>query len=234
MRVLVIPDIHLKPWMFDSAMKLLNSSIADQAVCLGDLPDDFGKQSNIGLYEDTFDAAINFAKQFPSTLWCYGNHDVCYKWNHRETGYSKLAALIVKPKLGELEAAVGEHIKFIHKIDNAIFSHAGLSDAFVSYLVKLKDKRNVDFVLDAINYAPPSTLWTDISPIWFRPQIQTYVRTYYPRKFLQVVGHTPVKQPYKHHGVLSCDVFSTYRDGTPYGDQKFVVVDTVTKEFESI
>lgn len=31
MRVLVIPDCHLKPWMFESAAKIMRSGKADKA-----------------------------------------------------------------------------------------------------------------------------------------------------------------------------------------------------------
>ncbi len=53
-------------------------------------------------------------------------------------------------------------------------------------------------------------------------------------KYLQVVGHTPVKEVHLEDGVLSCDTFSTYRDGTPYGSQAFCIVDTITLEFETV
>lgn len=33
MRVLVIPDIHLKPWIFDRTEKILRDGKADRAVC---------------------------------------------------------------------------------------------------------------------------------------------------------------------------------------------------------
>lgn len=41
MRVLVIPDIHLKPWIFDRAEKILNEGKADRAVCLMDMADKY-------------------------------------------------------------------------------------------------------------------------------------------------------------------------------------------------
>ena len=50
MRVLVIPDCHLKPWMFEDATAIMNSGKADNAVCLMDIPDDFGKD-NPDLYK---------------------------------------------------------------------------------------------------------------------------------------------------------------------------------------
>lgn len=43
MIVLVIPDVHLKPNMFHRAAELMNQGIADRAVCLMDIPDDWNK-----------------------------------------------------------------------------------------------------------------------------------------------------------------------------------------------
>ena len=37
MKVLVIPDVHLKPWMFRSADRLMEKNIVDRVVCLMDL-----------------------------------------------------------------------------------------------------------------------------------------------------------------------------------------------------
>ena len=68
MRVLVIPDVHLKPWMFDRADELLGEGTAEKAVCLMDIPNDWGKEYQLDLYEDTFDAAIRFQNKYPDTL----------------------------------------------------------------------------------------------------------------------------------------------------------------------
>ena len=43
MKVLVIPDVHLKPWMFEQAAVLMREKKADRAVCLMDITDDWGK-----------------------------------------------------------------------------------------------------------------------------------------------------------------------------------------------
>ena len=55
MRVLVIPDIHLKPWIFDRTEKILRDGKADRAVCLMDMPDDWNMEFQIELYKETFD-----------------------------------------------------------------------------------------------------------------------------------------------------------------------------------
>ena len=76
MKVLVIPDVHLKPHMFRQAAAIMNTRAADRAVCLMDIPDDWDREYDIALYEETYDEAIRFAARFPDTAWCYGNHDL--------------------------------------------------------------------------------------------------------------------------------------------------------------
>ena len=91
MKILVIPDIHLKIWIFDQAEDILKAEKADRAVCLMDIADDWNKGYQIELYRETYDRAILFARTYPDTLWCYGNHDVSYPWGRLETGYSPYA-----------------------------------------------------------------------------------------------------------------------------------------------
>ena len=69
MKTLVIPDVHLKPTMFQQAAQLMNKKEADLAVCLMDIADDWRQQYNIDLYIQTYDAAIEFAKAFPDVTW---------------------------------------------------------------------------------------------------------------------------------------------------------------------
>ena len=111
MKILVIPDVHLKPQMFKQATALMHQGIADRAVCLMDIPDDWDKQYNVGLYEETYDEAIRFAKAFPETAWCYGNHDLSYLWHCLESGYSSMASMTVQRKLLDLREAVPEAIQ---------------------------------------------------------------------------------------------------------------------------
>ena len=235
MKVLVIPDVHLKPYMFHQADELLKQGVAERAVCLMDIPDDWGSENNIGLYVETFDAAIVFAKKYPDTLWAYGNHDLCYMWNERESGYSPMAAWTVQEKLLELRRAlpVGHEIKYIQKIDNVLFCHGGVLDYFVKGTVPSSAYHDVDEVVSRINEFHHDFMWNDISPIWFRPQFSAG-EMYKSSEILQVVGHTPVDTIYRKGNVISCDVFSTYRDGRPIGTGEFPVIDTETWEFGGI
>ena len=235
MKVLVIPDVHLKPHIFDRADELLKEGKASRAVCLMDLPDDFNQEYNISLYEQTFDRAIRFGKDHPDTLWCYGNHDLSYVWEALETGFSTYAISTVTSKLNALKNALPslDRMTYIHRIDNTLFMHGGLSEKFVKAHVDRTKWNDIDKVIRAVNKLPPEVMWSENSPLWFRPQYsnepmwEEYVYT-------QVVGHTPVKYTARKGAVISCDVFSTYKDKTPIGTCEFPVIDTVTGEFESI
>jgi len=251
-KVLVIPDVHLKPWMFERAAELLKEGNADRAVCLMDIPDDWRQEFNLDLYIQTFDAAIQFAKNFPETLWCYGNHDICYPWNQRETGYSKIAPWTVCEKLRKLQEALLEEkqLAFLHRIDHVLFCHGGLTDDFVRQYVPAKYYNDIDAVIEMINSFGTGELWqgarrpVDVgfaptgaerraSPLWYRPQYYGG-KMYKPRKLLQVVGHTPVEAITKKGNLISCDVFSTYRDGRPIGTQEFPVLDTGSWDYRGI
>lgn len=237
MRVLVIPDCHLKPWLFTHAAAIMDRGEAERAVCPMDLPDDFGKGDDKELYEETYNAVIAFSKKFPSTLWCYGNHDLSYIWGKHETGYSPMMRELVCRKLDELKHTLptNKSLAYIHKIDKVLFTHGGLSSLFVRLGVSYEHQKRVDSAIKEINSMGSDMIWSDYSPIWYRPQFSsdnTTKQLYRGGKYLQVVGHTPVRDVIVEGGVLSCDTFSTYRDGTPYGSQRFCIVDTETMRFE--
>lgn len=235
MKVLVIPDVHLKPFMFEQAAELMRKSVADRAVCLMDIPDDWEQELNIELYERTFDAAIELAVNFPDTLWCYGNHDLSYLWHQLESGYSSMASYTVQRKLLDLRIAVGENnpIQYVQRIDNVLFSHGGVLNYFVEENVSSEKYNDIDAVVAAINDLDSSRMWNDISPIWLRPQYGN-MHMYQSEELLQVVGHTPMKEITRQENIISCDVFSTYPDGDPIGTQEFLLLDTETWEYEGI
>lgn len=235
MRVLVIPDVHLKPRMFKRAAELMNMEKPDKAVCLMDIPDDWGQEFNISLYEKTFDSAVTFQREFPNTLWCYGNHDRCYVWDYRETGHSLIATSTVNEGLRKLQEELPSisQMAYVHRIDNVLFSHGGLSDFFVRFNTPRKYYEDIDAVLEHVNYLGPRVMWSDDSPLWLRPQYNGD-KMYKTRKLLQVVGHTPVEEIQKDRNLVSCDVFSTYRDGTPIGTEEYLLIDTQSWEFEGI
>ncbi len=235
MKVLVLPDIHLKPFIFARAKEILKNGGADIAVCLMDIPDDWGKESRLDEYRETFDVAIDFAKEFPRSLWCYGNHDLCYLWNERESGYSEDARFLVQEKLMELNRTLpaDNPIQYVQRIDNVLFCHGGIARYFVEKYVPISKYDDISYVVDRINGLGHREMWSDASPIWYRPQYYKG-RMYKPKKCLQVVGHTPIEEIKRTGNVVSCDSFSTYRDGTPFGTRELLLIDTETWEFHGV
>ncbi len=235
MKILVIPDVHLKPWIFDKASEILGSGAAEKAVCLMDIPDDWDQGFNPDLYAETFDKAIWFQRTFPDTLWCYGNHDLSYLWLQDESGFSPFAITVVIEKLGKLREALpdADQMAYIHRIDDVLFLHGGLTQAFVKIYAPDVSPEDTDGIIRRINSLGRSEIWDDASPIWYRPQFGNEIM-YREKDMLQVVGHTPVMEIDRTGNVVSCDLFSTFRSGDPIGTREFLLIDTVTWEYEGI
>ncbi len=227
-RVLVIPDVHLKPWIFDKADKVTRDSY-DDIVILGDLVDDWNRGNDLDVYRETLDRAAEFGKTHDKSLWCYGNHDVSYLWDAMESGYSIQARETVIEGITKLEHVLEDRYRFVHKIENTLFSHAGLTETFVLHACGYHIK-DIDEIITIINHMKKDQLWRNSSPIWARPQNDFY-RMFRDDVFYQVVGHTPVEEPLNLGGVLSLDLFSTYSDGSAYGNQKLYIVDTEGRSY---
>ena len=230
--VFIIPDVHLKPWMFEKASTLVTKGDYDAIVMLGDLVDDWYQEKNIDLYNETFDAAIAFTTKHSDTFWCYGNHDVSYLWEAMESGYSYYARETVVNRIRDLRNSIPpENSEYVHKIDNVVFSHAGLTESFVMRHFG-NSKADLDTMIGKINRMGETELWQDDSPIWARPQYGEM--RIYPQDVFQVVGHTPVRTALEEGNLLTIDNFSTYRDGRPIGDERFVWIDTIEKKWKFV
>lgn len=241
-RILVIPDVHLKPEMFDRAEAVLfrmkkESGDEASAVCLGDLADDWRRQYDMPLYERTYARARRFAEKFPDTIWCLGNHDVSYLWpeGRNETGYSTTYEYLIRKEIKRFmtSKAVRDGIRFVARIGRTLFSHAGVMKAYVEAFVP-DGLGDVDAAVDAMNGFGAAEMWNDLSPIWIRPQRNRLEA--FPKGFLQVVGHTPMKEiSYDaEREILSCDVFSTDRNRMKYGEERFVEVDPDAKTWRRV
>ena len=229
MKVLVIPDVHLKPEIFDWAMNIMENSDCDRAVCVGDICDDWGCERNVELYKETLQKAVEFARKYPDTLWCYGNHDLAYIWDmYDHPGFSEDAQDTVCEYLGELEDT--GNLAIMHRIDNVVFSHAGLTSEFVEdYLDYCRD--DIDAMIEAVNDFGSGIMWDPTSPVWARPQGEYRLGSVCLPEYLQVVGHTPMRSIEQEGNLLTTDVFSTWSDGRRFGEERFCWVDTVTKEW---
>ena len=250
-KVFVIPDVHLKAWMFEKADEMITLGEYDRIILLGDLVDDWWQEHNLDLYSQTIEATISFLSAHPNSWLCYGNHDMSYVWQALESGYSPYARDLVVDGLRRIEMILPEgHAAYIHRMDRVLFSHAGLMERFVLKHFGGGERVDIDLMLDRINHMGQESMWDpSCSPIWARPQLST-VRLY-PMDLAQVVGHTPVEKPFlekhsleeamlKMHGemdsehkgqLLTLDTFSTDSIGRPLGDQRFVWIDTEKLEF---
>ena len=216
--------------MFEKASDILSENQYDAVVLLGDLVDDWGKGQNIPLYKETFDAAINFVKEHQETYWCYGNHDVSYIWYAMETGFSCLARDTVVEGIERLKEVMKPgHVGYIHRFDKTLFCHGGLTESFVTQHFGYEEV-DIDSIISKVNTMGKEELWKDNSPLWARPQ--GGAMRLFEQDYFQVVGHTPMMTAVQEGSLLSLDNFSTYRDGNPYGDQRFVLVDTVENTWE--
>ena len=96
-------------------------------------------------------------------------------------------------------------------------------------MIQFPSKYDLNYIVNTINKMGADDLWTDDSPIWTRPQKKYDGSTLYPPDMMQVVGHTPVRTALEEKNLLTLDSFSTYRDGRPIGDERFVWVDTAKR-----
>lgn len=233
-KVFIIPDVHLKPWMFKKADKLIEKGQFDEVVMLGDLVDDWGQENNKPLYNETFDAVIRFVRAHPNTRLCYGNHDLSYLWEKDETGYSYIMREIVVSRMKELEGSLKKGCAAIaHRIDDVVFCHGGITEGFVKKHFK-DETADVNTIIERINNMTPDELWTNDSPIWARPWPICYDMMPYSEIKFQVVGHSPVYFKMLREMILIADTFSTFRNGEPLGDEVFLSIDTKTLAVEEL
>lgn len=214
MKVLVIPDVRLKPWMFDEADYLLRQYEFDTVVCLGDLVDDWDKQTNLDLYINTIDRAIQFKHDHPNSQFCYGDHEVAYLLDYIYDNNSEAHKISIQNLLSKYIQAVEPRIAI--KIDDVVFSHAGIEEhCYIACYNKslICDNTVLKYMFD-----------DDLSPLKLCPDPWIV----YKKDFIQVVGHTMVKTIEHNKNVWFCDTFGTYRNNDVYGDQTFMVIDTIT------
>lgn len=223
-KVLVVPDTHLKPKIFDLADKILRKNEVDYAVQLGDNFDDFYCYDD--QYREHNARMVQFKYEHPETIWLWGNHELSYLLDRPVTGnifcgkeYSKLFQENFNPK-------------FIHLDEKVVFSHAGIFQEFLEKRELIKCK-SIDELVKMVNQLNLEDFWVDESPIWARPQIDNLTVPEILNGYLQIVGHTPMKNIEESDGIISVDVFSTDL-GKQYGEEKMMIVDTEKSSYEIV
>lgn len=176
-KVLVIPDTHLKPKMFDLADKILRENKIDYVVQLGDNFDDFYCREE--QYRVHNVRMLRFLRDHPKTVWLFGNHEISYLLDRPVTGN-----IFAGQKYAKLYAEKF-HPKFVHSDGKVIFSHAGIFREFLTaegLAAKIPefygddkvatseiDSPAVAKLIEKINALEPIDLWCNDSPLWARP-----------------------------------------------------------------
>lgn len=237
MRILVVPDIHLKTWIIEAAEQVIMAEHPDKVVFLGDLVDDFGCKNNKVAYIQTVDAVVAFFQKHSEAYLCLGNHEASYLWNKETNATAYHARTVAKEQCYRLarERILQERFRIAFLFDGAIFSHAGISSAFVRAYVGDPDTLSAERIVRKINQLGVDELWQYDSPIWYRPTfIAGWDELYGDNKILQVTGHTPMETIKQENNLVCCDTFSTYPNHKPIGDQTFCLVDTETKTWKAV
>jgi predicted MPP superfamily phosphohydrolase len=210
MKILAVGDIHTKTWIVDLVEKNIHKY--DAVVFVGDYADDWGKTPQDTI--ETWKRLKALGDKDDNVHFVTGNHDYIYV-NHTSTsqgGYSKFTqTLIDMPENRELREWL-RNLPVTIKLDNITYSHAGVTSEWNGEL-------------------DSESLWNDESPIWVRPIVPNYSsrRQYLPK---QVFGHTPSETCWEVEPKVWCiDTFSTYPDGTPFGDETVLEV-TNGKKFK--
>ena len=205
MKVLAVGDIHEKFWVLDRVKSIIDDY--DHVVFVGDYADDFGATpvDRLEIWRAVRDLQWDYPDKVTVLM---GNHD--YVYVHKEyagmyTGWDPIAQHLINADI-ETNLWLRE-LPLIHEIDGITYSHAGITDSWDGNLPLVED-----------------------GPLWVRPQWG------YVYKTGQVFGHTPSETCWEVQKDVWCiDTFSTYADGTPFGDGTVLeITDGATFEKRSL
>ena len=244
MLILIIPDVHLKPDIFLRADYILRSGQAEMAVCLGDLVDDYPKADENDLQPadafidinvtaehiyDTFDVFEDFSDHH-KLLYCWGDHDAAYFWDKpMNIKTESMQSEICKSFNQIIDKSPEGRFAFMHRIDNILFSHAGLAMDFITGTLKMRGRRLED-IMSKVNEGDPEKLWNPMSPLLLRPQWNGD-EMYSANKIMQVFGHTPTADIWTYKNCLSADVFTKAPFQLQESCGKFVILDSHTGNY---
>lgn len=177
-RCIVIADAHGQPWLIQNALDHAKyDPDRDRLVFAGDLVD-------IGF--DALDC-IRLLKENHAELLC-GNHDLAIVlgkriWPQNSFDHETESAII----------AMKDEFKIATMSYGFLITHAGLAKSF-----KLPEPYSIPgSYSDDLNHMLYDELWTNNSPLWYRPTPDNL-----PRDIPQIVGHTPPEWIKKSVGKL--------------------------------
>lgn len=257
MKILCVGDIHAKPWVVH-AVELLKDDY-DRIIFLGDYVDDWGASPDLS--REALEAVFRFYHQDKfKVVVLRGNHDFSEYYGYQKKEF--MCSGFDFGVHNECQALFRDNwnnmltVDIIHNDPDSSegdywISHAGITSGWdrqwgeeywncLTFDEKSKSSLlDTEVFLNQVGSARggwslnPSPIWADERELKASPK--PFVN--------QIVGHTPVKTVICHefkngdgskNKIFFCDTFSTYRDGSPYGDGSCLSLDTEAGTWEKI
>lgn len=203
-KTIIIGDIHGR----DIWQKILEKEPTERVIFVGDYFDSF----DIPTIEqiDNFKRIIEYKESKTSeVILLVGNHDAHYMngTNERYSGYQYKMDILIIQVLEENK----HHLQMSYKMGNYLFTHAGVSSAFMDSVYDYWNLDNMsDLLNDTFKYRPhifnfglfvsdnyinPYGDDNEQSPIWIRPRsLMSANKKTLSEQIIQVVGHTQVEK----------------------------------------
>lgn len=197
MKVLILGDIHGR----DCWKTIIRNEEPNKVIFLGDYWDSFDVP--FLTQKQNFEDIINYkVREMGSNnvILLYGNHeyhysDIALQMGEKYGGFQSGAAILINQLLNE-----NNHLfKLAYKMDNFLFSHAGISPSFLKGVAIENNEEMVSELNDYLCYRPSvlkvkrSGETVDSSPIWIRPKFLLRDKAK-ELGYIQVVGHTVQNQ----------------------------------------
>lgn len=246
-KILIVPDIHSKKYILDKFIDLIlvnGRFVYDKVIFLGDYIDGFVESNEDMLY--CLNTVINLKKKYmDKVVLLLANHEMSYL-GYPCSGHRFEIEDIVTRMLKENINL----FNFCYAINDFVFSHAGITNSWLNgfkFDIDKISKRYWDVnaeiqrIVNMINnnildvsipgyYRSRGLCNTSGSCVW--ADKKELITDYIPY-FSQIVGHTPVNtveiynkskgvNTSKQIKIVFTDTFSTYRDGTIYGDLSYI------------
>jgi predicted MPP superfamily phosphohydrolase len=210
MKTVVIGDVHGR-----SLWKLIvNQENPDRVIFIGDYFDSFDIKGvdQLNNFLDIIEYKKSSGKE---VIMLIGNHDFHYfpeVGDNGTSGYQKMFSYQISPTIDTNR----EHLQMAYQMDEFLFSHAGISSAFLDSVFGIngwKTETIVEQVNELFKYKPLSFQFgmavsikkmsfldpygdnEEQSPIWIRPRsLMAANRNTLRKQVIQIVGHTQVKK----------------------------------------
>ena len=217
MKTIIIGDVHGRDqWKQIVAQE----KDADTVIFLGDYFDSFDVSAVEQMHnfkeivefkETSFTNAGTEDQHKTRVIMLIGNHDYHYfpEINDSSTsGYQTRMAMVIKQLIGEKR----EHLQVAHRMDEFVFSHAGISSEWLDdTVIDWTEENMVDKINELFTYTPLSLDYrsyrmlnsTEVigsggygnetyqGPMWIRPKaLMSANKDTLRKKIIQVVGHT--------------------------------------------